>query len=83
MYGFDHGVWMFGGWLVMLLIWLVPFVALFVGLKILLGRASPSSAGKSALDLLDEAYARREIAREEYLQKRDDLQSRAGVKADR
>ena len=74
MYGFDHGVWMFGGWLMMLLVWLVPFVALFVGLKILLGRSRPPGAGKSALDLLDEAYARREISREEYLQKRDDLQ---------
>ena len=74
MYGFDHGAWMFGGWLMMLLVWLVPFVALFVGLKILLGRSRPPGAAKSALDLLDEAYARREISREEYLQKRDDLQ---------
>ena len=76
MYGFDHGVWMFGGWLMMLLVWLVPFIALFVGLKVLLGRSGPSGAGKSALDLLDEAYARREISREEYLQKRDDLQNK-------
>lgn len=74
MYGFDHGVWMLGGWLVMLLVWLVPFVALFVGLRVLLGRSGPPGAGKSARDLLDEAYARREIDREEYLQKRDDLQ---------
>ena len=76
MYGFDHGVWMFGGWLMMLLVWLVPFVALFVGMKYLVGRSGPPSAGKSALDLLDEAYARREIDREEYLQKRDDLQKK-------
>ena len=74
MYGFDHGVWMFGGWLMMLLIWLAPFVALFVGLRILLGRSGPPSARMSALDLVDEAYARREISREEYLQQRDDLQ---------
>ena len=74
MYGFDHGVWMFGGWLMMLLVWLVPFVALFVGLRYLLRRSDMRSAGKSALDLLDEAYARREISRDEYLQKRDDLQ---------
>jgi putative membrane protein len=76
MYGFDHGVWMFGGWLVMLAIWLVPFLALFVGMKYLLGRSSPPAAGKSALDILGEAYARREISREEYLQKRDDLQNK-------
>lgn len=76
MYGFDHGVWMFGGWLMMLLVWLVPFVALFVGLKYLYGRSGPANAGKSARDLLDEAYARGEISREEYLQKRDDLKTK-------
>jgi putative membrane protein len=74
MYGFDHGAWMFGGWLMMLLIWLVPFILLFVGLKVFLDRSRPPGAAKSALDLLDEAYARREIERDDYLQKRDDLQ---------
>ena len=39
MYGFDHGAWMFGGWLMMLLVWLVPFVALFVGRAGKIGRA--------------------------------------------
>ena len=76
MYGFDHGVWMFGGWLMMLVIWLVPFLVLFVGMKYLLGRSRSATAGKSALDVLDEAYARREISRDEYLQKRDDLQKK-------
>ena len=76
MYGFDHGVWMFGGWLVMLAIWVLPFVALFAAIKYLLSRSGSSSATKSALDILDEAYARREISREEYLQKRDDLQKK-------
>ncbi len=76
MYGFDHGVWMFGGWLVMLAIWVLPFVALFAAIKYLLGRSGSSSAKKSARDILDEAYARREISRDEYLQKRDDLQKK-------
>ena len=76
MYGFDHGAWMFGGWLMMLVIWLVPFVALFVGLKALFGRTDPRTVTKSALDLLDEAYARGAISRDEYLQKRDDLQKK-------
>lgn len=74
MYGFDHGVWMFGGWLVMLAIWLLPFVLLFAAIKYLIGRSGSSGAGKSALDILNEAYARREISRDEYLQKRGDLQ---------
>lgn len=34
---------------------------------------SQPAAPKTALDLLDEAYARGEIAREEYLQRRADL----------
>lgn len=76
MYGFDHGAWMFGGWLVMLAIWVLPFVALFAAIKYLLGRSGSSGATKSALDILDEAYARGEIGRDEYLQKRSDLQKK-------
>ena len=76
MYGFDHGAWMFGGWLIMLVIWLLPFVLLFAAIKYLLSRSESSGAKKSALDILDEAYARREISRDEYLQKRDDLQKK-------
>jgi len=76
MYGFDHGVGMLGGWLMMLAIWLAPFLLLFVGIKYLMGRSDPPAPGKSALDILDEAYAQREVSREEYLQKRDDLQKK-------
>lgn len=76
MYGFDHGAWMFGGWLMMLLIWLGPFLVLFVGMKYLLRRSDLSRSDKSALDILDEAYVRREISREEYLEKKDDLRKK-------
>lgn len=38
--------------------------------------ASSMSQEKTALDLLDEAYARGDIAREEYLRRRDDLLKR-------
>jgi uncharacterized membrane protein len=37
------------------------------------GTSRPAGQEKTALELLDEAYARGEIAREEYLRKRDDL----------
>jgi putative membrane protein len=67
----DHGSWMFGGWLTMLLIWLTPFVLLFLGLKNSLGDRPPG-----ARELLDRAYARGELPRDEYLQKRDDLAGR-------
>ncbi len=40
------------------------------------GPASSTTPEKTALDLLDEAYARGKIAREEYLRRRDDLLKR-------
>lgn len=76
MYGFDHGAWMFGGWLMMLLFWLLPFLAVFAGIKYLLSRQGSPTAAKSACDILDEAYAAGKVSREEYLQKRDDLQKK-------
>ena len=35
MYGFDQGVWMMGGWIVMLAFWLLsrPYAATLVGLS--------------------------------------------------
>ena len=68
---FDHGSWMFGGWLRMLLIWVAPFVLLFFVLKNFFGNRSPT-----ARELLDQAYARGKLSRDEYLKKRDDLAGR-------
>ena len=81
---YDHG-WMFGGGgmlfgvLWMILIWGIPLLALFALLKYLIvrprgdGGRSNLPEKKTPLDILKEAYARGEIGREEYLQKRDDL----------
>ncbi len=86
MHGSEHGSWMFGGdggwmifgWLWMALIWLIPILLLFSLIKYLLGSKNTGSAKetprRTALDILDEAHARGELTREEYLQKRDDLQ---------
>jgi len=68
---FDHGSWMFGGWLTMLLIWVAPSVLLFFALKNFFGNRSPT-----ARELLDQAYARGKLSRDEYLKKRDDLAGR-------
>lgn len=73
MYGFDHGVWMLGGWMVVLVLWLLPFTLLFVAIKIFFDKFKAGS-GKSALDILEEAYASGNISRDEFLQKRDDMQ---------
>lgn len=66
---------MFGGWLAMLLFWLV-FIALIVGTARYLfvnGRREGREREMSARELLDRAYARGEISREEYQRKREDL----------
>jgi putative membrane protein len=76
MYGYDHGAWMVGGWLLMLLIWLVPIILIVVLVKYLVGGPRPGGTGKTALDILEEAYARGEISREEFLQKREDLRKK-------
>ena len=75
MYGFDHGVWMLGGWIVMLALWLLPFALLFVAIKFFFDKFK-ATAGKTALEILEEAYAGGKISREEFLQKRDDLQKK-------
>ena len=76
MYGFDHGVWMMGGWFVMLAFWLLPFVLLFVAIKVFFERFK-AGPGQSALEILEIAYANGKIGREEFIRKRDDLQARS------
>jgi putative membrane protein len=73
MYGNDHGAWMFGGWIGMLLIWLVPIILLLAAIKYLVAGSRLGGQGKTPLEILEEAYARGEISRDEFLQKRDDL----------
>lgn len=73
MYGFDHGVWMVGGWIAMLGLWLLPFALLFGAIWFLAQKFKSTAADKTALEILDEAYARGDISREEFFQKRDDL----------
>lgn len=70
MFGFEHGAWMAGG-LGMLLLWLIPIILLLAAIKYFSG--GPSARAGTAVEILDEAYARGEIKREEYLQKRADL----------
>jgi len=72
MYGFDHGVWMMGGWIVMLALWLLPFALLFLAIKFLFDKLW-APGGKRAINILEASYAGGNISREEFLQKRDDL----------
>jgi putative membrane protein len=65
-----------GWWWVMGIGWLV-FLALIVGLAIVLARQYGSSAGErgSAQRLLDERFARGEIDGDEYQRRRDTLRT--------
>jgi putative membrane protein len=63
----------------MILIWLLPLVLILLAFAAFRGRGSGRSSdegrGKTALDMLDEEYAKGRIDREEYLQRRKDLES--------
>lgn len=85
----DYGMgWGFGWgwhWLGMLLFWLIPLLIVIVlagaAIKYFFAGATRSSGvareeRNRALDVLEERYARGEINRDEYLQKRDDLKTR-------
>jgi putative membrane protein len=68
---FDHGTWMFGGWLIFLIVWLTPFIISYIIFADRFRGRLPS-----ARELLDQAYARGELSRDEYLQKRNDIDGR-------
>ncbi|BAV33260.1 membrane protein [Sulfuricaulis limicola] len=83
----DYGMgWGMGwGWLGMTLFWLIPLLVVIVlaavAVKYLFSGSARSTTGSHedrnrALEVLEERYARGEINREEYLQKRDDLKRR-------
>jgi putative membrane protein len=77
MYGGSGGGWMILGWLWMALVVLAPVLLLLALFRYVFSwPGRPRDAGSRALDILDEAYARGEIPREEYLQKRADLKGR-------
>ena len=74
--GYGMG-WHWLGWIVMAFFSLIPILLVLAVVKYLMGdRRSNALDGESkpqALTVLEERYARGEINREEYLQKRDDL----------
>lgn len=76
----DYGMgWGWGfGWIWMILLWLVPILLVAAALKYLFAGKGQTGIGARqdddrALAILEEKYARGEIGREEFLQKRDDL----------
>ena len=75
----GFGGWMGLGLLAMWLNWLVPVVLLGLVVWLVCGRGCAwrsAPAGKDALAILRERYARGEISRDEYLQARRDLEEK-------
>lgn len=71
-YGVGWGI----GWLWMFLFWLIPILFVLAVAKYLFSGRPPSGGASredKALSVLEERYARGEINREEFMQKRDDL----------
>jgi putative membrane protein len=68
-YGFGFGIPGIGMWI----IWILLIVAIVWVVKLLSDRNAPGSGCKSALEILQERYARGEIDRDEYESKRRDL----------
>lgn len=72
-YGYHHD-WMFGGlgMLLMLLLLVALLLVIVAAVKYLLS-AGREREGRTALDILDQAYARGDITHDDYLKKRENL----------
>jgi putative membrane protein len=57
----------------MLLVWLIPLGLVFALVIYLTNQSRATSYPETAISLLERAYARGDIGREEFLQKREDI----------
>ena len=70
----SHGWWWGFVPLPMLLFWVLIIVAIVALGKWIFGKTGDTPRGRSALDILKERYARGEIGRAEFEQKKHDLE---------
>lgn len=71
---YGNGGWWWGGAVHMLLMWGVFILIIAALAKWVFGKPTNTSHGKTALEILKERYARGEINREEFDQKRQDIE---------
>lgn len=74
----NYGIGFGWGWLWMGLFWLFLVLLVLAAVKYLASRSgspgdSSKGTSKTATDYLEESYAKGEISRDEFLQKREDL----------
>lgn len=76
MYGHEGMMWGFGGWW-MIFFWIIIIIGIIFLIKWLVGQGRPegriSPREESALDILKKRYARGEIDKQEFGQKKKDL----------
>lgn len=81
-YGFGHA----GGGFIGIIFWIIVIVAVIAVFRMLMdsrsnnmdSRSNSGNASKSALDILNERYARGEINQQEYEQKKRDITGESG-----
>lgn len=77
MWAYDHMGSMMNGWGPMMggfmIFWLLILALLIAGVVWLLGSQSRGQRRSPGLETLEQRYARGEISREEYLQKKQDM----------
>lgn len=79
MNGVHSGSWLLGGGIMMWVIWLIPIIAaLLILLFLFLGGSKPDQDDQSDLEGLEQAHARGELSRKEFLRKRDELLQERG-----
>lgn len=65
---YEHHIFIMAVWIA---VWIAIILSLFFLIRSFILKKGPEE--KKAIDLLDERYARGEIKREEYLEKRKDI----------